>query len=85
VTDRKGIVRAVGLFGVLFSLSLLGYSEIASAPSGAAPDFERLSHPAGAGRHGEQRCIAGRRKSREIDKQIDYSRIPPWKGGDDRD
>lgn len=25
------------------------------------------------------------RKSREIDKQIDYSRIRPWKGDDDKD
>jgi len=30
-------VRAIGLFGLLFSLSLLGYSRIASAPGEAAP------------------------------------------------
>jgi hypothetical protein len=38
---KRGIVKAVGLFGLLLLLSLLGYSKIASAPTEAARGSDR--------------------------------------------
>jgi len=45
--SERGVVKTIGLFGLLSLLSIVAYSRIASAPSEAAPGPDRsVTHPA---------------------------------------